>query len=339
MNLTTTYLGLELKSPLVPSASPLSEDIDNIKLMEDAGAGAVVMHSLFEEQLNLEKSALHHHLSYGTESFAEALTYFPNIANFRVGPEEYLDHIRKAKEKVDIPIIASLNGSSVGGWTKYGKLMQEAGASALELNIYYVPTNPDLSSHDIEQNYLDILTSVKAAVTIPVAVKLSPYFTNTANIAKRLDHAGADGLVLFNRFYQPDINLENLEVEPHVLLSTPQALRLPLRWIAILYGHIQGSLAATSGIHNAHDVIKMLMVGANITMLCSVLLREGINHIQCLEKDLLEWMKTHEYESVKQMQGTMSQLKCPNPSAFERAQYMKALQTYNPDSGRVYTPS
>jgi dihydroorotate dehydrogenase (fumarate) len=339
MNLTTTYLGLELKSPLVPSASPLSEDIDNIKLMEDAGAGAVVMHSLFEEQLTLEESALDHHLSHGTESFAEALTYFPNIAKFRVGPEEYLDHIRKAKEKVDIPIIASLNGCSVGGWTKYGKLMQEAGASALELNIYYVPTNPDLSSQDIEQNYLDILTSVKAAVTIPVAVKLSPYFTNTANIAKRLDRAGADGLVLFNRFYQPDINLENLEVEPHVLLSTPQAMRLPLRWIAILYGHIQGSLAATSGIHNAHDVIKMLMVGANITMLCSVLLREGINHIHCLEKDLREWMKIHEYESVKQIQGSMSQLNCPNPSTFERAQYMKALQTYNPDSGRVYTKS
>jgi len=339
MNLTTTYLGLELKSPLVPSASPLSEDIDNIKLMEDAGAGAVVMHSLFEEQLTLEESALYHHLSHGTESFAEALTYFPNIAKFRVGPEEYLDHIRKAKEKVDIPIIASLNGCSVGGWTKYGKLMQEAGASALELNIYYVPTNPDLSSQDIEQNYLDILTFVKAAVTIPVAVKLSPYFTNTANIAKRLDRAGADGLVLFNRFYQPDINVENLEVEPHVLLSTPQAMRLPLRWIAILYGHIQGSLAATSGIHNAHDVIKMLMVGANITMLCSVLLREGINHIHCLEKDLREWMKIHEYESVKQIQGSMSQLNCPNPSTFERAQYMKALQTYNPDSGRVYTKS
>jgi dihydroorotate dehydrogenase (fumarate) len=217
--------------------------------------------------------------------------------------------------------------------------MEEAGASALELNIYYVPTNPDLSSHDIEQNYLDILKSVKSAVTIPVAVKLSPYFTNTANIAKRLDHAGTDGLVLFNRFYQPDINLEHLEVEPHVLLSTAQAMRLPLRWIAILYGQIHSSLAATSGIHNAHDVVKMLMVGANVTMLCSVLLREGINHIQCLEKDLQEWMKTHEYESVTQMQGSMSQLNCPNPSAFERAQYMKALQTYNPDSGRVYTKS
>ncbi|MBD2136770.1 dihydroorotate dehydrogenase-like protein [Anabaena sp. FACHB-1237] len=330
MNLTTTYLGLELKSPLIPSASPLSQDVDNIKLMEDAGAGAVVMHSLFEEQLTLEKYELHHHLTYGTESFAEALTYFPEPATFRIGPEEYLDHIRKAKEQVDIPIIASLNGCSPGGWTEYGKLMEEAGASALELNIYYVPTDPNLTSSAIEQNYLDILTSVKSAVTIPVAVKLSPYFTNTANMAKRLDDAGADGLVLFNRFYQPDINLETLDVEPHVLLSTPQDMRLPLRWIAILFGHINGSLAATSGIHNAHDVVKMLMVGANATMLCSVLLRHGINHIQCLREDLLEWMETHEYESVKQMQGSMSQRNCPDPSAFERAQYMKALQTYNP---------
>jgi dihydroorotate dehydrogenase (fumarate) len=334
MNLTTTYLGLELKSPLVPSASPLSQEVDNIKLMEDKGAGAIVMHSLFEEQLTLEKYELHHHLTYGTESFAEALTYFPEVTNFRVGPEEYLDHIRKAKEQVDIPIIASLNGCSPGGWTEYGKLMQEAGASALELNIYYVPTDPNLTSSEIEQNYIDILTSVKSAVTIPVAVKLSPYFTNTANMAKRLDDAGADGLVLFNRFYQPDINLETLDVEPHVLLSTPQAMRLPLRWIAILYGHIQGSLAATSGIHNAHDVIKMLMVGANATMLCSVLLRHGIDHIRSLEKDIKEWMETHEYESVKQMQGSMSQLNCPNPSAFERAQYMKALQTYQPEWGR-----
>ncbi|MGM3307776.1 dihydroorotate dehydrogenase-like protein [Anabaena sp. WFMT] len=339
MNLTTTYLGLELKSPLVPSASPLSEEIDNIKLMEDAGAGAVVMHSLFEEQLSLEKYELHHHLTYGTESFAEALTYFPDITNFRVGPEEYLDHIRKAKEKVDIPIIASLNGSSVGGWTEYGKLIQEAGASALELNIYYVPTDPDLISQDIEQNYINILNAVKAAVTIPVAVKLSPYFTNTANMAKRLDDAGADGLVLFNRFYQPDINLETLEVEPHVLLSTPQAMRLPLRWIAILYGRINADLAATSGIHNAHDVLKMLMVGANITMLCSVLMRHGIDHIRCIEQEMREWMEKHEYESVKQLQGSMSQLNCPNPSSFERAQYMRLLQTYNPEWGRIYIPS
>ncbi|WP_413171457.1 dihydroorotate dehydrogenase-like protein [Anabaena azotica] len=339
MNLTTTYLGLELKSPLVPSASPLSQEVDNIRSMEDAGASAVVMHSLFEEQLTLEKYELHHHLTYGTESFPEALTYFPEPTNFRVGPEEYLDHIRQAKEKVDIPIIASLNGCSVGGWTNYASLIEQAGASALELNIYYVPTDIDLTSHEIENTYIDILTRVKAAVTIPVAVKLSPYFTNTANMAKRLDYAGADGLVLFNRFYQPDINLETLEVEPHVLLSTPQAMRLPLRWIAILYGHIQGSLAATSGIHNAHDVVKMLMVGADATMLCSVLLRHGIEHIRSLEKDLREWMETHEYESVKQMQGSMSQLNCPNPSAFERAQYMKALQNYQPIWGKVYTPS
>jgi dihydroorotate dehydrogenase (fumarate) len=334
MDITTTYLGLELKSPLVPSASPLSENVDNIKFMEDAGAAAVVMHSLFEEQLRLEQYELHHHLSYGTESFAEALTYFPEPKNFRIGPEEYLEHIRKAKEQVDIPIIASLNGSSVGGWTNYARQIEQAGASALELNIYYVPTDPDLTSQEIEQTYIDILTAVKAAITIPVAVKLSPFLTNTANMAKRLDQAGADGLVLFNRFYQPDINLEQLEVEPHVLLSTPQAMRLPLRWIAILYGHISGSLGATSGIHNALDVVKMLMVGADVTMLCSVLLRHGINHIQCLETDLREWMETHEYESVRQMQGSMSQRNCPNPSAFERAQYMKALQTYNPEWGR-----
>jgi dihydroorotate dehydrogenase (fumarate) len=339
MNLTTNYLGLELKSPLVPSASPLSETIDNIKLMEDAGAAAVVMHSLFEEQLRLEAYELHHHLSYGTESFPEALTYFPEPMKFRIGPEEYLEHIHKATQQIDIPIIGSLNGSSVGGWTSYARQIEQAGASALELNIYYVPTDPNLTSQDIEKTYIDILTAVKAAVTIPVAVKLSPYFTNTASIAQRLDQAGADGLVLFNRFYQPDINLENLEVEPHVLLSTPQAMRLPLRWIAILYGHIQAHLAATSGIHNAHDVVKMLMVGANVTMLCSVLLRHGIKHIQVIQEELIRWMETHEYESVQQMQGSMSQRNCPNPSSFERAQYMKALQTYNPDWGRrVYTP-
>jgi len=337
MNLTTNYLGMELKSPLVPSASPLSQEVDNIKLMEDAGAGAVVMHSLFEEQLTLEKYELHHHLTYGTESFAEALTYFPEPADFRVGPQEYLEHIRTAKEQVNIPIIASLNGFSLGGWTEYGQLMQQAGASALELNIYYVPTNPDLTSAEVEQNYIDILQSVKKSVTIPVSVKLSPYFTNTANMAKRLDRAGADGLVLFNRFYQPDINLETLEVEPQVLLSTPQAMRLPLRWIAILYGHIHGSLAATSGIHNAQGIIKMLMVGASTTMLCSVILRNGINYLKSLQEDVIKWMETHEYESVRQMQGTMSQLNCPDPTAFERAQYMKVLQSYQPGSEKKDT--
>ncbi|MBF2007370.1 dihydroorotate dehydrogenase-like protein [Chlorogloeopsis fritschii PCC 9212] len=339
MDLTTTYMGMKLRSPLVPSASPLSKDIDNIKRMEDEGAGAVVMHSLFEEQITLERYELHHHLTYGTESFPEALTYFPEPNGFQIGPEEYLNHIRKATEQVQIPVIASLNGSSVGGWIDYARLIQQAGASALELNIYYVPTDMELTSEQIEQNYIHILQAVKAEITIPVAVKLSPYFTSMANMAKRLDNAGADALVLFNRFYQPDINLETLDVEPNVLLSTAQAMRLPLRWIAILYGRINASLAATSGIHNARDVLKVLMAGASITMLCSVLLREGITHIRCIEKEMREWMEKHEYESVQLLQGSMSQKNCPNPSAFERAQYMRALQTYKPEWGRVYERS
>lgn len=331
MDLTTTYMGLTLRSPLVPSSSPLSEKIDNIQLMEDAGAAAVVMHSLFEEQLRLERYELHHHLTYGTESFPEALTYFPELSSFRVDSETYLDHICKAKEKVNIPIIASLNGSSVGGWTNYAKQIEQAGADALELNVYYVPTDMNLTGAQIEQTYIDILRSVKAAVTIPVAIKLSPYFTNLANMAQRLDQVGANGLVLFNRFYQPDINLETLEVEPNVLLSTPQSMRLPLRWMAILYGHVNASLAATSGIHSGQDALKMLMAGANITMLCSVLLRHGIDQIRVIEQEICEWMEQHEYESVQQLQGSMSQQNCPNPSAFERAQYMRSLQTYHPE--------
>ncbi|QZZ23200.1 dihydroorotate dehydrogenase-like protein [Leptothermofonsia sichuanensis E412] len=328
MDLTTTYMGLRLRSPLVPAASPLSEDIDNIKRMEDAGAAAVVMHSLFEEQLRLERYELHHHLTYGTESFPEALTYFPELSNFRIDAETYLDHIQRAKQQVKIPIIASLNGASVGGWTSYAGQIEQAGADALELNVYYVPTDASLTGTQIEQTYLDILQAVKTAVTIPVAIKLSPYFTNMAYMAQRLDRAGANALVLFNRFYQPDINLDTLTVEPNVLLSTPQAMRLPLRWIAILYGHLNASLAATSGIHTGQDVLKMLMAGASVTMLCSVLLRHGIRHIQTIEQDMCHWMETHEYESVQQLQGSMSQRHCPNPTAFERAQYMRSLQTY-----------
>ncbi|NJM72726.1 MAG: dihydroorotate dehydrogenase-like protein [Scytonema sp. RU_4_4] len=339
MDITTTYMGLKLKSPLVPSASPLSMDICNIKQMEDAGASAVVMHSLFEEQLRLERYELHHHLTQGSESYPEALTYFPEPTAFRVGPEEYLNHIRKSKEKVSIPIIASLNGSSLGGWTSYGKQIQQAGADALELNIYYVPTDIDLTAQQIEQTYIDIFKAVKATVTIPIAIKLSPYFTSMGNMAKRLDTAGADALVLFNRFYQPDINLKTLEVEPNVLLSTPHSMRLPLRWIAILYGRIHANLAATTGIHTGKDVVKMLMAGANITMLCSVLLQHGINHIQVIEQQLREWMKEHEYESVKLMQGSMSQQHCPNPSAFERAQYMRAIQTFKPEWSSIYDAS
>lgn len=339
MDLTTTYLGLNLRSPLVVSASPLSEDVENIKRMEDAGAAAVVMHSLFEEQLRSDRYELHHHLTQGTDSYAEALTYFPEPAHFRIGPEEYLKHLSKAKEMVKIPIIASLNNSSVGGWTDYAKQIQQAGADALELNIYYVPTDMELTSAQIEQTYIDILSAVKTAVTIPVAVKLSPFFTNMANMAKRMDHAGADALVLFNRFYQPDINLKTLKVEPNVLLSTPQAMRLPLRWIAILYGHINANLAATSGIQKGQDVLKMIMAGANVTMICSVILRHGIDHIRIIEREMREWMQEHEYESVQQMQGSISQKHCPDPTAFERSQYMRAIQTYKAEWARIYEPS
>ncbi|HZS95892.1 MAG TPA: dihydroorotate dehydrogenase-like protein [Terriglobales bacterium] len=327
IDLTTRYLGLTLRTPLVPSASPLSQEIASIRRLEDAGASAVVLYSLFEEQLRQESAELDHHLSTGTESFAESLTYFPQASEFRLGPEGYLEHIRKAKEAVDIPIIASLNGATVGGWTKFAQEIEQAGADALECNIYYIPTDPELKAAEIEQTYVDIVWAVKSAISIPVAIKISPFFTNVANVAKRLDDAGADGLVLFNRFYQPDIDLEELEIRPNVLLSTPQALRLPLTWIGILYGKLKASLAATGGIHDPHDAIKMLMVGANVTMLCSSLLRNGINQLRHMERGIVDWMEQHEYESVKQMQGSMSQMRCPDPSAFERAQYMRAVKS------------
>jgi dihydroorotate dehydrogenase (fumarate) len=327
INLTTTYLGLKLRTPLVASASPLSQEIDGIRRLEDAGASAIVLYSLFEEQLQEESLELEHHLSEGANRFAEASSFFPQPNEFRMGPEEYLNHIRRAKKAVKIPIIASLNGATVGGWTQYAKLIEQAGADALECNIYSIPTDPQVPSNEVEQQCLDTLEAVKSVVTFPVAVKLSPFFSNMANMAKRLDEAGANGLVLFNRFYQPDINLEELEIQPNVLLSTPQALRLPLTWIGILYGRVRASLAATSGVHGPQDVVKLLMVGADVTMLCSTLLRNGINHLQHIEEGLLEWMEKHEYESVQQMKGSMSQIHCPNPSAFERAQYMKAVKS------------
>jgi dihydroorotate dehydrogenase (fumarate) len=326
-DLTTNYLGMQLRTPLVPSASPVSQEVSSIRRMEDAGAAAVVLYSLFEEQLRQESLELDHHLSAGTESFAESLSYFPQASEYRLGPEGYLEHIRKAKEAVRIPIIASLNGATAGGWAEYAKEIEEAGADALECNIYSIPTDPDVSSAQVEQTYIDIVKAVKNTVSIPVAVKVSPFFSNLANMAKRLDQAGADGLVLFNRFYQPDIDLEELEIRPNVLLSTPQALRLPLTWIGILYGRVQASLAATSGVHDPQDAIKLLMVGANVTMICSALLRNGINHLRYLEQGIREWMERREYESVGQMQGSMSQLKCPDPGAFERAQYMRAVKS------------
>ncbi len=336
MDLTTTYLGLNLRTPIVPSAAaPLSEDLDNIKRMEDAGAAAVVLHSLFEEQLVRETFELHHHLEYGTESFAEALTYFPEPDEFHVGPELYLDHIRQAKTSVEIPIIASLNGFSSGGWVEYAKLIQEAGADAIELNIYYVPTDLTMTATQVEQNYVDTLREVKAEVTIPVTVKLSPFFSNFANMAKQLDDAGADGLALFNRFLQPDINPEELIVETGSILSNSQSLRLPMRWIAILYGQINADLAATSGVQRGRDAIKLLMCGAKVTHVCSALLRHGIPYIETMEAEIKQWMEEHEYESVKQMQGSMSQLHCEDKSAYERAQYMRAITSYEPEQSLV----
>jgi len=325
MDLTTNYLGLKLRSPLVISASPLSEDVGNIRRMEDAGAAAVVLHSLFEEQLRQDRLELNRHLESGTESFAEALTYFPAAEEYHLGPDEYLKHIAAAKKATNIPIIASLNGSSAGGWTSFAKQIQQAGADALELNIYYIPTDMNLTGTEVELTYVEILKSVKAAVSIPVAVKLSPFFSSFANMARRLDAAGANGLVLFNRFYQPDIELESLEVKPNILLSTPMAMRLPLRWIALLYEKLNASLAATSGIHRASDVLKMLMAGADVTMLCSTIIRHGIPQIAMIERDLVDWLEEHEYESVSQLRGSLSQKNCAEPAAFERAQYMKAI--------------
>jgi dihydroorotate dehydrogenase (fumarate) len=326
IDLSTQYLGMKLRTPLVPSASPLSQEISGIRRLEDAGASAVVLYSLFEEQLRQESLELEYHLHEGTESFAESLTFFPQASEFHLGPDGYLDLIRKAKQAVKIPVIASLNGTTVGAWTRYAREIQQAGADALECNIHYIPTDPHLSSAQVEQTYVEIVHSVKSAVTIPVAVKISPFFSNLAYMAQRLDAAGADGLVLFNRFYQPDVDLEELEIKPNVLLSTPQALRLPLTWIGILHGRVKASLAGTSGVHNGEDAIKLVMVGASVTMLCSSLLRNGINHIRAVESGMKEWMEKHGYESVSQMQGSMSQLHCPDPGAFERAQYMRAVK-------------
>ncbi|HSR68602.1 MAG TPA: dihydroorotate dehydrogenase-like protein [Acidobacteriota bacterium] len=327
-DLTTSYLGLQLKNPLVASASPLSESLDNYRRLEDAGVAAVVNYSLFEEEITHESYELHHHLTQGTESYAESLSYFPEPEYFKLGPEEYCKHIQHAVEAVDIPVIGSLNGHSLGGWTKYAQLIEEAGAAALELNLYYLPTDPEVSGQEIERRYLEVIRQVRSSVSIPLAVKLSPFFSAMAHLARSIDLAGADGLVLFNRFYQPDIDLEELEVVPNVLLSNSQSLRLPLRWIAILFGHLQCSLAGTGGVHTAQDALKMVMAGADVAMLCSALLRNGIDHVREVLSELVEWMQEREYDSVRQMRGSLSQRSCPDPAAFERANYMRALRTY-----------
>jgi dihydroorotate dehydrogenase (fumarate) len=325
MDLTTSYLGLELRTPLVVAASPLSAEIDRIRRMEDAGASAVVLPSFFEEQLHQDRYELDRNLERGTFSSPEALTYFPETRDFSLGPEEYLQHIARAKDAVNIPIIASLNGSSIGGWTNYAKQMQCAGADALELNIYSIPTDMELLGIEVEQAYFDIFNAVRSELTIPIALKLSPFFSNFANMARRFDDAGANGFVLFNRFYQPDIDLESLDVRPNVLLSTPMAMRVPLRWIALLFGRVRAKLAASGGIHRGSDALKMLLAGADVTMLCSVLLRHGIEQIKVIERDLVTWMEEHEYVSIQQLRGSLSQKNSPDPSAFERAQYTRAI--------------
>ena len=328
MDLTTTYLGLKLKNPIVPSASPLSRTLDSMKRLEDAGASAIVMYSLFEEQIEHEAAELTHYLQYGTESFAEALRYFPASEDYNLGPDEYIELIREAKASLEIPIIGSLNGISTGGWIKYAKSIQDAGADAIELNVYYIPTDTKLTGEVVEHRYLEVLKAVKNNVTIPVAMKLSPFFTAMANMAQQLVNNGAEGLVLFNRFYQPDIDLEALEVRPEVILSSSKAMRVSLRWIAVLYGRVKTSLGATSGIHTASDALKMLMAGADVTMMCSELLARGPHRITEVLAEMEQWMTDHEYGSVSQLKGSMSQKSIADPSAFERANYMKALNTY-----------
>jgi dihydroorotate dehydrogenase (fumarate) len=330
MNLTTSYLGIPLKNPIVASSSPLSHNVDSIRRLEDAGAAAVVMYSLFEEQITFDSFYVDYYLTSNTNSNAESLSYFPEMQGYNVWPDEYMNLIRRAKDAVDIPIIGSLNGVSAGGWTDYAALMQEAGADAIELNVYYIPTNPDLKGSDVENIYLDILREVKGSVWLPLAVKLSPYFSSTANTAKCLVEEGANGLVLFNRFYQPDIDLETLEVVPRLVLSNSNELRLPLRWVAILYGRLLADLAVTTGIHNSEDVLKALMAGAKVTMMASELLQNGLRRISTILDEMSRWMEQHEYESVAQMIGSMSQQHCAEPAAFERANYMKTLASYRP---------
>ena len=328
VDISTNYMGLKLKNPIVPSASPLSKEIGTVMALEDAGASAIVLYSLFEEQITQEQDSHDYFMTYGSESYAEALTYFPDNEDYIRGPEEYLEHVRKIKEKVNIPVIASLNGVSKSGWTKYAKLLEEAGADAIELNVYYVAADMKLESEIVENIYLRNLKTVKQSVKIPVAMKLSPYFSSLANLAKKFDEAGADALVLFNRFYQPDFDLDNLEVVPNLSLSSNWEFRLPLRWIAILYGKIEAGLAATSGIQTYLDVIKVMMAGGDVAMMCSELLRNGIKRIPEILNDLVNWMEANEYESISLMKGSMSQRNVSDPAAFERANYMKILNSY-----------
>ncbi|HYJ46173.1 MAG TPA: dihydroorotate dehydrogenase-like protein [Pyrinomonadaceae bacterium] len=330
MNLSTKYMGLNLKNPLVASSSPLSHTVEGIRRLEDAGAGAVVMYSLFEEQISLESYYIDYYLSHGTNSFSEAQSYFPELHHYNVGPDEYLNLIRQAKEAVDVPIIGSLNGVSNSGWIDYARLIEQAGADAIELNVYFIPTRLEMTGLEVEGLYTDILCEVRNATTLPVAVKLSPYFSSTPNMAQRLADWGANALVLFNRFYQPDFDIEKLEVVPRLVLSDSHDLRLPLTWVAILYGKVPVDFAITSGIHTYADVLKALMAGANVAMMASELLQNGVGRIHQILREVQAWTEDHEYESLSQMIGSMSQRNVAEPAAFERANYMKMLDAYRP---------
>ncbi len=328
-DLTTTYLGLPLKNPLVVSASPLSKKVAMAQFLEECGAAAIVMYSLFEEQITHESQALNHYLERGTNSYAESLSYFPDLDHYNLGPEPYLEHLYRVKRAVNIPVIGSLNGISSGGWIEYARKIEQAGADALELNIYYLPTDPGLNSAELEESYVNLVANVRDTVSIPVALKLSPFFTALPSIAMRFAQAGADSLVLFNRFYQPDLDLETLEVVPNLDLSTSRDLRLPLRWIALLYGRIPTDFALTGGVHTAQDVLKAMMAGANVAMMASELLAHGAHRLTAILTDIEQWMVEHEYEAITQMRGSMSQQAVADPAAFERANYMKALSSFN----------
>jgi len=334
-DLKTTYLGLSLKNPLVASSSPLSEKVDTVRRLEDAGVAAVILYSLFEEQVIQESLRLHRDVEQGTESFAEALTYLPvagayaDLRRYSIGPDAYVEHLHNIKQAVSIPVLGSLNGVSDGGWVEYAQKIEDAGADALELNLYNLPTDTNQTSTELEDQYIELVKSVRASVKIPLAIKLSPFFTALPNFACRLVDAGADGLVLFNRFYQPDFDLEELEVVPNLALSTSTELRLPLRWIAILYGQVQADFGLTSGVHTSQDLIKAVMAGASATMLASTLLKNGIGHATKILSDVQAWMEEKEYESITQMKGSMSQQAVGQPAAFERANYMKVLDSFD----------
>jgi dihydroorotate dehydrogenase (fumarate) len=333
IDLRTNYLGLTLENPIVASASPLGESLDSIRRLEDHGIGAIVLPSLFEEQLDLESQALDSDLSRGAEEFFEAASYLPDLRTYNLGPGGYLELVRRAKASVRVPVIASLNGVTEGGWIYYAREIEQAGADAIELNIYSLVTDPERTGAQVEQSYCDLVAAIKRTVHIPVAVKLSHFFSAPANAAKRLDAAGANALVLFNRFYQPDIDIEALEVLPSLTLSRPTELLLRLHWVAIVFGNVRADLAITGGVHTAHDVLKSVMVGARVAMMTSALLQNGIEHLEVVRRDLHKWMEEHEYDSIRQMCGSMSQRNVPNPAAFERANYMRVLSSYTLRAG------